>query len=454
MALPDYIGNVYQYNYMVNAFKFLYREDHSNTPSTRTSVVEESNYESNIAIDIPSERVYSIGIEERYETLFFPLFYIELILEDSTYFEIQSRKNDILGYIRLDKVRKNQNGTPAGINTKAFEGVFQIVLDDEGKDTQMLAKQRVNNGDMKQIVKDDKGDLHKTGILYKIYLFPESMSGVHHNVNRILHNVNMVDVVNYIMNVGGITNVLMAPPDNKKVYDEFILPPLSVLRSLQFIDTYYGLYNTGTMAFFGLKYNYILPYDGKFHVAPKGASYSQVVIVVSSTDSTSGIGSTITSNGVTAYMVTDANGYESVNASITNDYLHANDIKSIDSFGENVITAESGATSKNTTNYSAYFKNWTENPLLPFAYAAQTHALSRVLNIRITNIDIDMLEPWRSYYVFMEDPNHTKEYSGLYMLTDFGLNFISDGGEFRLSGTITLKSATFTPDIPREYKYK
>ena len=52
----------------------------------------------------------------------------------------------------------------------------------------------------------------------------------------------------------------MAQPDNNTVYKEFLLPPQSVLKNLQFIDTYYGIYRDGTMMYFGLDYTYIIPY--------------------------------------------------------------------------------------------------------------------------------------------------------------------------------------------------
>ena len=46
-----------------------------------------------------------------------------------------------------------------------------------------------------------------------------------------------------------IKNLLMSPPNNTKIYDKIVIPPLTALDALKFLDSYYGLYKNGSITF-------------------------------------------------------------------------------------------------------------------------------------------------------------------------------------------------------------
>lgn len=406
-------------------------------------ILEENEDDVDNYIDISPERLTGINIMEDFETMFFPLLSIVLTVEDSVYYDIMKYKDECKIFLRIDKFAREGDSDEKLLKREFINGKFLIIMDESDLDFYSKTKQKKNSDDYKTKIKEDTNDLSNATNTIKFYLFPESIDGTKKNVNKIFKNCTVTDVVSWLFYNAGIKNLLMKQPDNLKIYDELIIPPLSTLKALSFIDTYYGIYKKGSMMFFGLFYNYILPYEGKCSVIPEGETKREVDLIVpgSETNSYSGVLKDTTDSEI-SYIAVKYNTIVPINNSISNDYINANNIQSIDSYENVTKVLKSGAKHRKKSNFIKFFENKTENEDLPFAYIAQTNAMSEGFRMTFSDTDVSLFTPYKRYNIIFEDSNYTREYTGNYVLSSISHTFNSSGTEFSVVTDISIKKTT------------
>lgn len=393
--------------------------------------------------DLPIERLISFHISEDFEAMYFPLFSVTLAMESHRYYEIMKNKDSCKLYLRIDKFARNDLVSDKLLNREFINGRFEIIVDktDVNFDEWLDEKEDIGNY-MKKVVKGVNNP-RDVGRPIQFYLFPEVVGKTKKNVNKVFNNRKITDSIAWIYENSGINNLLMSEPDNKKVYSELVIPPLSTIKALSFIDTYYGVYKPGSILYFGLWYNYFIPYDGKNHVLAEGESTTDVCFLIPKYTSRFTSGNVKKSDQPRVdYIMTDSTGIDIINASISNDYIVANNIESIETYDNLIEVLNADAKHKNDANFIRYFENRTENEFLPYAYVAQTNAMSDIVTFTLTNTDISVILPHKRFNVLFEDSNYTKDYTGNYILSSISTNFASKGMEFSPVTTVVLKKST------------
>lgn len=393
---------------------------------------------------IEKNRFMGLDIEDNYEENYFPLIKITLVINSETYYKILKYKNECKFYLRIHKkYMKNEDKTKMSSEQKFLLDTFDLITDENTDDMLNALKEKISSDDYKKRKSDgnvlDETDNNRVSF----YLFKSSIAGTKTNVNKILANANVSDAVAYLMSVAKIKNVLMSQPDNTKVYEELMIPYQSVLKSLGFLDTYYGLYKSGSIIYFGVDYTYIIPYNGKCSVTSTSDNSTNTNIVIPKSSNTlySGkLGSVKRKNDESNYIIGDSTTINIMNKSISNNYLYANDIEVVDSYDENTETSKSNAKSK-TENFVKVFQNKTENEFIGDMYTAQTNAKSDIISIRLQNFDISAFTPNKQFNVIFEDSKYTKKYNGKYILAGMSYSLNSEGNELLINGTIVLRKS-------------
>lgn len=393
---------------------------------------------------IEKNRFMGLDVEDNYEENYFPLIKITLVINSETYYKILKYKNECKFYLRIHKkYMKNEDKTKMSSEQKFLLDTFDLITDENTDDMLNALKEKISSDDYKKRKSEgnvlDETDNNRVSF----YLFKSSIAGTKTNVNKILANANVSDAIAYLMSVAKIKNVLMSQPDNTKVYEELMIPYQSVLKSLGFLDTYYGLYKSGSIIYFGVDYTYIIPYNGKCSVTSTSdkSTNTNVVIPKSSNTLYSGkLGSIKRKNDESNYVIGDSTSINIMNKSISNNYLYANDIEVVDSYDENTETSKSNAKSK-TENFVKVFQNKTENEFIGDMYTAQTNAKSDIISIRLQNFDISAFTPNKQFNVIFEDSKYTKKYNGKYILAGMSYSLNSEGNELLINGTIVLRKS-------------
>lgn len=392
-------------------------------------------------IDLPVERITQLEIEENYEEYYFPLIKISMALEHSIYYQILKDKLSCLIHLRIDRYYITEDTGSKSLYKRFINHTFSMIMDDATDDMSISIKEDENRTNYTTKIKDVSNELSAVDNVVSFYLFKENISGTKENVNKILSNANVTDAIAYLATAGNLGKVLLAQPENVKVYKELLIPNMSILKAFGFIDTYYGLYKSGSIIWFGLDHIYIGPYNNKGNAYVQGELPITNIVVPKGTNTEyiNSLGTVKKENDNNSnYIVCDYKTINIQNESVSNDYINANSIETIDSYEDETNVSTSSATSKNG-NFKKIFKNKTENEFISEMYTAQTNAKSVVITARLQDFNISMVTPNKKYNMIFEDTNYTKKYNGNYMISGASHAFLKDGEDFSISSTIVLR---------------
>lgn len=395
-------------------------------------------------IELHTSKLIQIDLEENFEEDFFPLFKITMSLDTDSYYKLLENKNKAQFYIRINKAFTGEDESSELSLEKAFiNDTYDIIFDENTGDMQLALKNEGNKDDYTKAREATTNSLSAVSDnMCTFYLFKSNIGGTKTNVNKVFSNINVSDAVAYLMSEAKIDNVLMAQPDNNTVYKEFLIPPQSVLKNLQFIDTYYGIYRDGTIMYFGLDYTYIIPYNGKCLAYAPNETTDTSIIIPKSFDSDYGgkVGSfSKLSEPSKNYIIADYKTININNQSISDNYIKGNSIFVIDSYDEDDDEELESEAETKTENFTKMFKNNTENQFMASMYTAQTNANSDVITVRLFDFDLSALTPNKSIKVIFEDTEYTSRYNGQYILAGINSTFRASGEEMNIGSTVVLK---------------
>ena len=394
-------------------------------------------------IDIPVERINELFIETNYEEYYFPVIRIKIVVNSDDYYEILERKNNCKINLRVDKIYfvSNTNDSATSVTRKYINSQFELILDENSEDLLKSIKEDENSSDYTRKTRDIKNDLSKTMNEVTLYLFKSNISGTKKLVNTVLTECNVADAVSYIATKANLTNVVMAKPDNIKIYDELLIPPMSAIKALEFVDLYYGLYKEGSLIFFGVNNTYIIPYNGRCVAYSKDEKRITNIVIPKLTNVSHDI--TLGEldkmyDKVKSYIIADPLSLNIQNQSISNDFINANNIEAVDSYDNEKVTTDSKAITRDE-NFVKVVENKTMNPYFANIYANQAKAKSVMISLRLKDYDIELLEPNKEFNVIFEDTNFTKKYNGRYVITGLSSLMSNTGGYLSIDGTVILK---------------
>ena len=426
MAIIDSNSDIRKWYYDVKAIKFFYTDENNNEHILET---------------VPRERLKNMNILEDFENTYFPVFSLTLVLEDSTYYNILEHKDSCKLYLRVDKFSRKSGESAKQLNRRFINRKFDVIIEDNSFDVSSKIDELENLTNFTSITDSDKNELKDVTNIVKFYLFPEILGNTKKNVNKPFKDASVTEALAWLFYNAKINNVLMARTDNNTRYDELVIPPLSTLKALAFIDTYYGLYKYGSLIYFGLFYNYVIPYDGSNHVVPKsGDTKVEIDFIVPDTDSTNQTGVMHSGkNNAIDYIVTNFRNISSDTVSIGNDFINGNNIQIIDAFEEVSEIYRSNSKTRFNADFVKFFENFTENKFLPYTYIAQVNALSDVISMQVSDIDASIVLPHKRIKLIFENHKYAKQYRGKYVLSSILHTFTSTGAELSVSSNITLK---------------
>lgn len=396
----------------------------------------------NKELKIDPRDVLELSIEEDFEQNFFPLFRIVFSVNSVLKNQLVRNKNDVRVSLRIDKVYKKaerEYSTPKLFLNSIFNVIDDIATEDILNDIKKSKDKK--NYSKKKSEKDEKTLTPDSFNVIEYYLFnKEQLTGIKANVNAVLTNSNVADAVAYMLQNANFKKVLMKSPDNTNIYKELLIPPMNVLKGLQYVDTYYGIFKKGTVMYFGLKYNYIIPFSGDCEVNRKNekkiTNFIVPKIISSLNEWDKHLGSLYKKGDKTNhYILCDPEQLEIYDLKDSNKFISAEEITLIDNYAE--VANQAGK------DISQFYVNNTENPLLPTMFSNLMKSSSKRFNLGINDYDIDVITPNKKINIIFEDSAYTKKYDGKYILSSvvhkFNKSRDGNGKFFEVMGDVTLK---------------
>lgn len=391
---------------------------------------------------IPTERLTSFAIDHDYENNVFPLVRMELVLEASRYYKIIKNKTEVKFKIRIQKYYRELGKRTESILRDYINDTFSLILDDDDFDVDSGFKEERAGGDYSKLEQSDINDLWAVDNKIEFFLFKtDTIRAAKKMVNDVLTNASVTDGISYIISKTGLKNILMAPADNKKTIPELVIPPMTAIGALTFLDCYYGIYQNGSMLYLDLDRNYLFPYNDKCRcwekqeiretdiiIPKKNSTFSSDMCTVDPADDSVKIN----------YIVGNNSSITIKNDSVTYDVLAGNDIESVKVY-EGEVTQGSSEAPSSDGNLQCNIPNRTENPYFTNTYTQQAESRTIVINDIFADFDVAFLKPNIIYKFIFEDTKLTKKYKGNYRIVYANHTFIKDGRDFAISSNVTFK---------------
>lgn len=377
---------------------------------------------------IPTERVKQMGIENNYDDYYFPLFKITLALsENEIHNVIKNRKTICLHLELVGNCREKGAKAWSDKVTKYLDTTFDIILGKSDEDMLNALNEEKSKKNLKKKKDKEKELISDQFMDIDLYLYKPVVGGMKKNINKIFTGVNIADVITYIMGQGGVKKLYFAQPTNTEKYKQLLIPPMSLMRALEFIDMYYGIYKFGSVIWFDFDKTYVKPYNAECTVWDKKEKTVTNIIIPKGPNSKignfSGVLKRKKDDKKNNYLVGDYTTLGIVDQAIVNNYVSANDIETIKSDGSGTKKSNSKASSKKE-NYVQMIEDTTENKWVAETYAMQALSESQLISIDIANLDLKTISVNKKFNLIFEDSKYTKKYNGAYIVSTATHSFV------------------------------
>lgn len=197
---------------------------------------------------ISKDDVVSISIQQDFNNNIFPMFRIRLYTDITTltYINENPKNLDMTISATRDICEINQEDKTFGrtLETSAF-GIYQnkkLRCYIESKNTPYSEYDNYQQG----IKKDDS--LNTTSkVPITLYCYDEeAIRNIKRKVTSIFKNTTLMEVINYMANECDL-KCTAASLDNNEKFDQILIPNLSFVDAISYLDSYYGLYKSGAM---------------------------------------------------------------------------------------------------------------------------------------------------------------------------------------------------------------
>lgn len=464
------------------------------------STITEKQY-----IQFGNERILDFFIEENYEEYYYPIIAITMTMSNEDYELIVGNKDNVEFILNITKeyfIERNGEfiNTPVMGSAAPFTSVtdmskikFKMVTDENiiSLYEEEHALKEADGTDYRQRTltgylydTDENGNLINTTDVeddsidesdwepHTIYLFVDTLPKSRRTVNQVFQKATVLQAIMFIFQAMGISNVLMPKINNNKKYKEMIIPPMTCVKALSFLDTYYGIFRKGSLIFFDFDRSYLIPYSGKCDISEENEKKTTCIIIPKNLNSgnkfankegmickfvkkTKKNSSIELDEDDATYNIEFAAEKETVDP-LTH-YIVANMatveindesvMLSYEGDGEtSIIDPESGEmTSSLMSNMdygqlSKYVVNKTLNPFITSMYKAKKQVSNVQLVMSLCNIDIDALKPNRLYNIIFEEKKYKKKFGKRYVLAGCRHQFIPDGDYWRLETRVVFRS--------------
>lgn len=370
--------------------------------------------------NIPIERVVGMSIEENYDDYYYPFFKLTLSLnKDDIYTIIENRKDLLISLIVRGNTRIKGSKEWSDKKTKYLDDTFEVIMERSDENVLNALEQEKSKLNLKKKKNEDDILDNEAFINIDLYLYKPIVGGMKTIINKVFTDVTIADVIAYIMGKGGVKALYMAQPTNSKKYKQLLIPPMPLMRALEFIDMYYGIYKFGSLIWFGFKKTYVKPYTPDCTVWDKGEKKVTNIIIPKGPNSKignfTGELKRKPEDKNNNYIVATYDTLGIVDQAIVNNYITSNEVEMINKESGDTTKFKSKASSKKE-NYVQILEDNTENSYVSETYAMQTLSESLVVSVDVGMYDLRFISPNKKFNLIFEDSKYTKKYNGAYVI--------------------------------------
>lgn len=354
----------------------------------------------------------------------FPIIQIKVVMDSNTYYDIINNKDTVKVRLRIQKYTRKPGEQQKSIKSSYIDSSFKLILNDSDEDLYADIRKKNHNG------KINDEDLYEQANEIEFFLFRSDLiKASKKKINRIFESATVTDGIAYIASNIGIDDLLMSKSNNEKEYSPFIIPPLKATDAIQYIDTFYGIYNVSSMLYFGIEASYLLRYEGKCTAyRHKEKKAVKVIIPKAGTKASQNLCSLEKYDKRDCYYI--IGNYENIqfeDQTVTNNLTSGDNIHVIHANAKHPEVSAANLSNKKII-VNRGFNKWFEK-----IFKSKQNSLKKVIHVQFTDIDLDALTPNKKFSFIFEDTKLNKKYKGTYILVRSEIGLIKVEKDLRAS---------------------
>lgn len=390
-------------------------------------------------IELLPDALAHLAIFNDYEKNVLPIIQMNATLSREAYFKMIAQKDKVKIKLRIQKYYVRSSDGQESLLSDYINDTFGLILNDNDENMyRVLTDQKTTNKKRSELEAIHENDDRSAELfLYKI----DTVRNVRSMVNVILKDCTITDAITYILNRSSIGNMLLAPVDNTNLYSQIIIPPLSTVDALYWLDYFYGIYRYGTMFYFAMDRNYIMPYSGRSQVYAKDEIVENYIYCPAKGSSVSpeSSGHILRSEDkIHPYTIVDVDTITIRNKTDTTAIMEGLDARVINPYTNAIrdfSTKSSHKISKKRKNIiDATYNEYTGN-----IYTNLSSSLDTNINAVSGYCDDTVLQPNHVYRMIFEDTALSKKYRGNYILATKTSELTKTGAVMTMSVELMLK---------------
>ena len=412
------IGNTISYLYKVTEFYLLFPTEE---------------------IELLPEALTHLAIFNDYEQNVLPITQINATMSREAYFKLIAQKDKVKIRLRIQKYYTRSTDGKESLKSDYINDTFSIILNDNDENMyRVLTDQKTTTkkrSELEAIQHNNDRDVEL--FLYKL----DIVKNIRSMVNVILKDCTITDAITYILHKSGISNTLLAPVTNTNLYDQIIIPPLSVVDALYWLDYFYGIYRYGTMFYFDLNRNYIMPYSGRSYVYEKNEIVENYIYCPAKRSSTSAASSghlLRSDDKIHPYTIVDVDTITIRNKADTTAIMEGLDARVINPYNNSIKDYATKAKHK-ISNKRRNILNTTYNEYTGNIYTNISSSMDLTINAVSGHCDDSVLLPNHKYRMIFEDTALSKKYTGNFILSTKTSELIKSGNSMVMGVELMLK---------------
>lgn len=417
---------------------------------------------------ITPRSIVGFNISCDYKNNIMPIYNLITVLSANRYNILQTNKSDLDIKIKLSHftvpMRYGQQDLGEYFSdygyentTDDFETLFQPYVDHLAPLTnqEMLTIKDDTGRDDDPLNDEDNID----AINCEFSLFNRTSMNIMKAINNIiLQDVNVLDTLGVILTKSGVTKLMINKPDNTKTYDQVIIPPDSLVNTIDYIQRVYGIYNTGVRKFIDWDDVFYLLSNSNSSIPVKKNQYPLVEIFVTEASDSRGYNEgSITDDSSQMYRIITsdkpAGNLSKASASkeiIGNKLVFSNpkskkygtsyDDAGNFTFGSGVnVVAPDLSSDIDGDDRIKFYYNDEDNAIREYETQYALEEVNQLLMFTFEDVDINIFTMNRKFKITFEDPQY-EEINGIYKLEKCDFNFIRTTSDIYMKCTVT---ATF-----------
>lgn len=385
-------------------------------------------------IRLSHSNITSIYLERDYDSSFFPILRVNVILDPKIYYKIIKEKLNVKFRIRLQNFIYDKDNI-FEFKKDVINDVYCAFIDES---TPFLNEELFNKN--RETERSEKTPTTMNNE-YSFFLYKEDdLNNSKKIINSVISKASLTDIIAYLLYSSNIKNVLMSPLKNNSLYNEVLLLPITTLKNLIYLEQQYGgFYNNPSLIFFDIDCLYVIDSSLESKAYRKKEFLQTILSICDPINSNSFTTGSIVNEEEQKYIINiNPDSLVINNNTILEDQLEGNNFIVISPSTGEIKTIKSETIQRGEGTYKVLVNKFNNPKSIDFLKKKKLEE-STTVNISISNFDINALTPNKEFLFVFENPSINKEYTGKYRMSKNILFLEKKGEYFVISGSCDFK---------------